>query len=198
MWARVAKRFVASGGVGGGGTGTEVSSSRYAAGVRGFLQAGAWRAVSSVSAAHRAAGSDGSAAASSSRLSPQGVAKDGDGDIKPDLVRKYLSSEQFSKEENNRLKLLQVRTEFSRHSADCGSTEVQIAALTTRIMYMTEHLKIHKKDKSSRRGLIQMLEDRKKLLKYLRSNNGDRYGDVIYRLGLKDRSFVEDKYKTLK
>jgi len=56
MWARVAKRFVASGGVGGGGTGTEVSSSRYAAGVRGFLQAGAWRAVSSVSAAHRAAG----------------------------------------------------------------------------------------------------------------------------------------------
>jgi small subunit ribosomal protein S15 len=65
-------------------------------------------------------------------------------------------------------------------------------------MYMTEHLKIHKKDKSSRRGLIQMLEDRKKLLKYLRSNNGDRYGDVIYRLGLKDRSFVEDKYKTLK
>ena len=68
-------------------------------------------------------GSDGSAAASSLRVSPQGAAKDGDGDIKPDLVRQYLSSEQFSKEENNRLKLLQVRTEFSRHSADCGSTE---------------------------------------------------------------------------
>ena len=56
MWARVAKRFVASGGVGGGWTGTEVSSSSIAAGVRGFAQAGAWRAVSSVSAAHRAAG----------------------------------------------------------------------------------------------------------------------------------------------
>jgi ribosomal protein S15P/S13E len=48
------------------------------------------------------------------------------------------------------------------------------------------------------RGLVAMLERRKKLLKYLRRSDGDAYGEVIYRLGLKDRSFVEDKYKTSK
>jgi len=59
---------------------------------------------------------------------------------------------------------------------------------------MTAHLSTHHKDNASRRGLIAMLERRKKLLKYLRRRDGDSYGEVIYRLGLKDRSFVEDKY----
>jgi len=71
---------------------------------------------------------------------------------------------------------------------------VQIAALTERIRYMTDHLRTHRKDKASRLGLVAMLERRKKLLKYLRRSDGDSYGEVIYRLGLKDRSFVEDKY----
>merc|ERR1712216_1010107 len=70
----------------------------------------------------------------------------------------------------------------------------QIAALTERIRYMAAHLSTHHKDNASRRGLIAMLERRKKLLKYLRRRDGDSYGEVIYRLGLKDRSFVEDKY----
>lgn len=87
-----------------------------------------------------------------------------------------------------------MREGFATHPLDDGGSEVQIAALTEKIRYMTEHLQIHHQDKSSRRGLIAMLERRKKLLKYLRRTNGDSYGEVIYRLGLKDRSFVEDKY----
>ena len=74
---------------------------------------------------------------------------------------------------------------------------MQIAALTEKIRYMTEHLRTHHKDKVHR-GLVAMLERRKKLLRYLRKSDGDAYGEVIYRLGLKDRSFVEDKYKTSK
>ena len=116
------------------------------------------------------------------------------GDIKPELVRQYLSPDQFNAKETNRLNLKTIREGFANHAHDCGGTEVQIAALTEKIRYMTGHLSTHHKDKSSRRGLIAMLERRKKLLKYLRRSNGDSYGEVIYRLGLKDRSFVEDKY----
>ena len=115
-------------------------------------------------------------------------------DIKPELVRQYLSLDQFNAKETNRLNLKQIREGFANHAHDCGGTEVQIAALTEKIQPMTGHLSTHHKDKSSRRGLIAMLERRKKLLKYLRRSNGDSYGEVIYRLGLKDRSFVEDKY----
>ena len=118
----------------------------------------------------------------------------GGGDIKPDLVRLYLSSEQYNARELTKLKLKQVRESFAAHPQDVGGSEVQIAALTEKIRYMTEHLQTHHKDISSRRGLVAMLERRKKLLKYLRRTNGDSYGEVIYRLGLKDRSFVEDKY----
>lgn len=109
-------------------------------------------------------------------------------------MRQYLSAEQFNAKETNRLNLKKIREGFANHAHDCGGTEVQIAALTEKIRYMTDHLSTHHKDKSSRRGLIAMLERRKKLLKYLRRRNGDSYGEVIYRLGLKDRSFVEDKY----
>ena len=119
-------------------------------------------------------------------------------DFKPDLVRGYLGAEQLSASEGNRLTLRKVRSAFATHAHDCGGSAVQIASLTEKIRYMTEHLRAHHKDKASMRGLVAMLERRKKLLKYLRRSDGDAYGEVIYRLGLKDRSFVEDKYKTSK
>lgn len=90
-----------------------------------------------------------------------------------------------------------MREGFANHPQDCGGSEVQIAALTEKIRYMTTHLQTHHQDKASRRGLVAMLERRKKLLKYLRRTNGDSYGEVIYRLGLKDRSFSEPKYDFL-
>jgi len=126
--------------------------------------------------------------------SDAGETSGGGGDIKPDLVRQYLSSEQHSASQRNREALAAARESFATHAHDVGGTEVQIAALTERIRYMTDHLRTHRKDKASRLGLVAMLERRKKLLKYLRRSDGDSYGEVIYRLGLKDRSFVEDKY----
>lgn len=68
---------------------------------------------------------------------------------------------------------------------DTGSPEVQIALLTTRINELTEHLKIHKKDHSSRRGLLKMVGTRSSLLKYVRDNDVERYRQIISRLGLR-------------
>lgn len=119
-------------------------------------------------------------------------------DFKPELVKQYLGPEHLSASEANRLTLRKVREAFAAHAHDCGGSAVQIAALTEKIRYMTEHLRTHHKDKASMRGLVAMLERRKKLLRYLRKSDGDAYGEVIYRLGLKDRSFVEEKYETSK
>ena len=109
-----------------------------------------------------------------------------------EMVRKFKGVETASKAEINKIELARVRKEFAQWSADSGSSGVQIAALTAKIAYMTEHLKIHKKDKHGRLGLSQMLERRKKLLKYLRRTNATTYETVITKLGLKDRSFVEE------
>ena len=109
-----------------------------------------------------------------------------------EMVRKFKGVETASKAEINKIELARVRKEFAQWSADSGSSGVQIAALTAKIAYMTEHLKLHKKDKHGRLGLSQMLERRKKLLKYLRRTNATTYETVITKLGLKDRSFVEE------
>lgn len=93
----------------------------------------------------------------------------------------------MSKKERNTTALRQARAEMSRHPSDCGSSEVQVASLTRRIAYMTEHLQAHPKDNHSRLGLMGMLANRKKLLQYLRRTDGDRYGLTISRLGLKDK-----------
>jgi ribosomal protein S15 len=116
------------------------------------------------------------------------------GEIKPELVKKYLSETNMSRGDVNKRALAEERAAFARDEHDTGSSEVQIANLTMRIKLMTEHLREHGKDTHSRHGLMAMLERRKKLLKYLRRTDGDRYADVILRLGLKDRSFVDDKY----
>jgi len=74
---------------------------------------------------------------------------------------------------------------YKVHENDTGSPEVQIAILTTRINELNEHLKIHKKDHHSRRGLLKMVGIRRNLLNYLKDNDIERYRKVISRLGLR-------------
>ena len=74
---------------------------------------------------------------------------------------------------------------FGRGENDTGSTEVQVAILTTRINNLTEHLKTHKKDFHSRRGLLVMVGQRRRLLDYLNSNSNERSADLIKSLGLR-------------
>ena len=74
---------------------------------------------------------------------------------------------------------------FKKHDADTGSPEVQIALLTERIEQLTEHFKKHKKDHHSRRGLLRLVNSRRKLLAYLKSTDRERYRQVIENLGLR-------------
>ncbi len=75
--------------------------------------------------------------------------------------------------------------EFGLHENDTGSTEVQVALLTYRINHLTEHLKVHKKDEHSRRGLLKMVGRRRRLLRYLERTDPKRYRSLIERLGLR-------------
>jgi small subunit ribosomal protein S15 len=79
----------------------------------------------------------------------------------------------------------QIIDEYRRESSDTGSPEVQIALLTARINELTEHLRTHKKDHASRRGLLMMVSKRSSLLTYLRNRDRDRYLSIIGRLGLR-------------
>jgi small subunit ribosomal protein S15 len=79
----------------------------------------------------------------------------------------------------------QIVSDFKTHEQDTGSPEVQIAILTKRINELTEHLKTHKKDHSSRRGLLKMVGKRNSLLKYLTREDRTRYLNIIGRLGLR-------------
>lgn len=74
---------------------------------------------------------------------------------------------------------------YRQHDNDSGSPEVQIAVLTNRITYLTEHFKLHKKDHHSRRGLLQLVGRRRRLLDYLRDVDDGRYRAVIERLGIR-------------
>ena len=75
--------------------------------------------------------------------------------------------------------------QYRLHEEDTGSPEVQIALLSGRIGYLTEHLTLHKKDHHSRRGLLRLVGRRRKLLDYLKEKNVDRYKGVIERLGIR-------------
>ncbi|KKK49344.1 hypothetical protein LCGC14_3136000 [marine sediment metagenome] len=75
--------------------------------------------------------------------------------------------------------------DFEVHEGDTGSPEVQIALLTKRINDLTEHLKIHRKDHASRRGLLKMVGNRSALLKYVSKKDVNRYREIISRLGLR-------------
>lgn len=79
----------------------------------------------------------------------------------------------------------QVIEKYRVHESDTGSPEVQIAILTERINYLTEHLKEHKKDHHSRRGLLKMVGHRRGLLNYLRDNDIERYRSILEKLNLR-------------
>ena len=74
---------------------------------------------------------------------------------------------------------------FKQHESDTGSPEVQIALLTERITYLTDHVKMHKKDHHSRRGLLKLVSQRRKLLDYLKTSDKGRYEKVIERLEIR-------------
>lgn len=79
----------------------------------------------------------------------------------------------------------QIMQEYALHEGDTGSPEVQIALLTNRINYLTEHLKANKQDHHSRRGLLKMVGHRRNLLAYLQKNDIERYRSIIARLGIR-------------
>lgn len=74
---------------------------------------------------------------------------------------------------------------YRTHDTDTGSPEVQVAILSARISYLTEHFKVHAKDHHSRRGLLMLVGQRRRLLDYLKSKNSERYADLIKRLGIR-------------
>jgi small subunit ribosomal protein S15 len=78
-----------------------------------------------------------------------------------------------------------IMSQFAKHEGDTGSADVQIAVLTARINELSEHLKVHKKDQHNRRGLLQMIGQRKRLLAYVNNTDVNRYRDIIARLGLR-------------
>ena len=78
-----------------------------------------------------------------------------------------------------------IIADFRAHDVDTGSSEVQIALLSSRITYLTEHFKTHKKDHHSRRGLLKLVGRRRSLLDYLRRQDHERYQRVIARLGIR-------------
>lgn len=82
-------------------------------------------------------------------------------------------------------KKLSIIERFRIHETDTGSPEVQVAILTERINYLTEHLKVHKKDHHSRRGLLKMVGHRRALLDYLKDNDIERYRAIVDELGLR-------------
>ena len=79
----------------------------------------------------------------------------------------------------------EIVKDFGKNDKNTGSTEVQVALLTKKINYLSEHFKIHKKDHHSRRGLLGMINNRRKLLKYLKGQNEEEYQSLIKKLGLR-------------
>ncbi|XP_042511568.1 uncharacterized protein DDB_G0271670 [Macadamia integrifolia] len=103
---------------------------------------------------------------------------------KEHLVEKYFHPDNMSSAEKLKLELKKVRDEFKMSESDCGSARVQVAQLTTKIKHLSPLL--HKKDKHSRKGLQEMVQKRKKLLKYLRRTDWDSYSLLLSKLGLRD------------
>lgn len=112
---------------------------------------------------------------------------------RPELVDRYLSM--ITPKEKRKDAMQDIIREFQRFPGDTGSSEVQAALLTSKIAALAEHLKVHRKDYSSRRGLMAMLNTRRQLLQYLRRTSFDRYAVVLGKLGLKDA--IGKKYDRL-
>lgn len=104
-----------------------------------------------------------------------------------DLPDKYSSKEKADVMSLQKELKDQLIQEYHRHDADTGSPEVQIALLSKRIAQLTEHLRSNKKDDSSRRGLLKMVGQRRRLLAYLRQNNYERYLALTERLNIRKK-----------
>lgn len=91
-----------------------------------------------------------------------------------------------SKRSISKEKTAEFLSEYGLSEKDSGSAEVQVAILTERIRNLTEHLKVHKKDNHTRRGLMKLIGKRRGLLKYIKENDIDKYRDLIKRLGIRD------------
>ena len=100
-------------------------------------------------------------------------------------VKKEFIEEGGRKEVLELARKKEIIDAFKRGDSDTGSPEVQIALLSARIEYLTEHFKVHKKDHHSRRGLLKLVGQRRKLLDYLKKKDMERYRTVIQRLGIR-------------
>lgn len=105
----------------------------------------------------------------------------------PDHLKRALSLTNASQSEINKVQIARAIEEFQRFPGDTGSSEVQIAVLTQKIVYMTDHLKAHRKDKHSTRGLIAMVTKRRKLLAYLKRKDLPKFKAVIATLNIRYR-----------
>ena len=112
---------------------------------------------------------------------------------KPQLVDQYLSLDVSSRKEILKQELQEIKKKFQRYPGDTGSSEVQVALLTSKIKMLSEHLTQHRKDYSSKRGVVAMINRRRKLLQYLRRHDYDRYITLIAKLGLKDSFAKQDR-----
>jgi small subunit ribosomal protein S15 len=85
----------------------------------------------------------------------------------------------------NKERKTELITNYQTHDSDTGSPEVQVAILSERIGYLTEHFKVHAKDHHSRRGLLKLVGQRRRLLDYVKSKDTERYAELIRRLGIR-------------
>ena len=88
----------------------------------------------------------------------------------------------------SRQRIDELRAEYRRHEKDCGSPEFQVAGMTERIAYLTKHLKVHPKDVSTRRGLVALVNKRRRLLNYLYKENEEKYVSVVKSLGIRHKA----------
>ena len=105
------------------------------------------------------------------------------------MTRNRLGSQKTAKRRKTKLAVVEnkeaIISEYAVGEGDTGSPEVQVALLTTRIRHLTEHMRTHKHDFHSRRGLLKLVGKRRRLLKYLQAKDVERYRSLIARLGLR-------------
>jgi len=104
----------------------------------------------------------------------------------------------MSRKQKSKLNKQRVVTDFQRFTGDTGSSEVQVALITARIRDLAAHCQQHKQDKSSRKGLQGLLNQRRALLSYLRRDNFERYCFALHKLGLKDNYAKQSRYDNFK
>lgn len=111
-------------------------------------------------------------------------------EAKEDLLEAYVAQSNMNTSQQLRKELMRVKEEFKLHSTDSGSSPVQIARLTKRIAHLNRHMQQHPKDKHTKHGLIQLVDQRRKLLKYMKRKDVYGYANLIASLGIKDRSIT--------